>query len=168
MPKKEETIGNLNFPFVGDEAFSSREDFLKPHPQKGLTYDQMIFNYRLSRGQRVVENAFGILDSKFRIFHTTIAIWPDKVDHIVMICVVLHNLLRMRRGKSYINPSGIDFEDLMANFVIPGDWRKSPALSNVYHNPTASQKRHASERAKASRDSYKKYFTPSNLVGQNN
>lgn len=163
VPKKEETIGNLNFVFVGDEAFSLREDFLKPYAQKGLTYDQRIFNYRLSRSRRVVENAFGLLASKFRIFHTTITLGPEKIDHIVMACVVLHNLLRRTCGRNYIKPSEIDIEDPVTNFVIPGDWRKTPPPSNAYQDLAASQKRHASERAKVARDAYKTYFT---TIGQ--
>jgi hypothetical protein len=163
LPNKERTIGNLDFVFVGDEAFSLREDLLKPYPQKGLTYDERIFNYRLSRARRVVENAFGLLASKFRIFHTTITLCPDKVDYIVMACVVLHNLLRRRCGKNYIKPSEIDIEDPLTNFVIPGDWRKQTPPSNAYQNLASSQKRHASVRAKVTRDSYKTYFT---TIGQ--
>jgi hypothetical protein len=50
----------LQFSF-GDDAFALTEDFMKPYGQTGLTAEQRIFNYRLKRACRVVENSFGIL-----------------------------------------------------------------------------------------------------------
>jgi hypothetical protein len=59
----------LPFLFVADDAFPLRRHIMKPYPEvhsKGST--QRIFNYRLSRARRIVENAFGILASVFRVF----------------------------------------------------------------------------------------------------
>jgi hypothetical protein len=47
--------------FVGDEAFALRKDFLKPFSQRELTNERRIYNYRLSRARRVIENVFGIM-----------------------------------------------------------------------------------------------------------
>nr|CAI5843193.1 unnamed protein product [Callosobruchus analis] len=41
---------------------------MKPYQQKGISHEEKIFNYRLCRARRVVENVFGILASRFRIF----------------------------------------------------------------------------------------------------
>jgi hypothetical protein len=41
----------LSFVFVGDDAFALTEIFLKPYDQTGLTAEQRIFNYRLSRAR---------------------------------------------------------------------------------------------------------------------
>lgn len=53
---------------VGDDAFALKTHLLKPYGGTNLTKAQKIFNYRLSRARRIVENAFGILASRFRIF----------------------------------------------------------------------------------------------------
>jgi hypothetical protein len=58
----------LSFVFVGDDAFAPKENFMKPYGQTGLSGEQRIFNYRLSRARRVVENSFGILVSRFGVF----------------------------------------------------------------------------------------------------
>ena len=67
---------------------------MKPFPMRGLTTEQRIYNYRLSRARRVVENAFGILANRFRIFQTAINLAMYKVDTVVLACCVLHNYLR--------------------------------------------------------------------------
>ena len=53
------------FAMVGDEAFPLRSYLMKPFPQRNLTYEQRIYNYRLSRARRTVENAFGILANRY-------------------------------------------------------------------------------------------------------
>jgi hypothetical protein len=57
----------LPFVFVGDDTFALTENFMKPYGQAGLTAEQRIFNYRLSRTRLVVENSFGILVSRFGV-----------------------------------------------------------------------------------------------------
>ena len=57
----------------------------------------MIANYGISRGRRVVENAFGSLSARFRMFHEAMLVHPDKVKDIVLAYVVLHNMLRAQR-----------------------------------------------------------------------
>jgi hypothetical protein len=59
------------------------------------------FNFRLSRARRVVENAFGILSNRFRVFLTTINLSPDKVESVVLAAVGLHNFLCEKNGATY-------------------------------------------------------------------
>ncbi|XP_069618541.1 uncharacterized protein [Ranitomeya imitator] len=94
LPPNSETRGNLNFVFVGDEAFPLHPNLIKPFPQKSLTEERRIFNYRLSRARRVVENAFGIMANRFRVFHTPINMKLESIDSVVLACCVLHNFLR--------------------------------------------------------------------------
>ncbi len=58
---------------VADEAFPL-DYLMKPYPNRRLSVEQCIFNYRLSRARRMVENAFGTLANRFRVLLTTINI----------------------------------------------------------------------------------------------
>ena len=83
--------------FIGDDAFALRHYLMKPYPARALTRDERIFNYRLSRARRTVENAFGILANRWRVFHTSITLQPDNVESVIIAACVLHNLIRNRK-----------------------------------------------------------------------
>ncbi|KAG0416170.1 hypothetical protein HPB47_006655 [Ixodes persulcatus] len=53
---------------LGDEAFPSKLYLMRPFPGRGLDRRRKVFKYRPSRGRRTVENAFGILVSRWRTF----------------------------------------------------------------------------------------------------
>lgn len=94
FPENEENDEGLNFVFVADEAFSLYKHIIKPYYQKNLTYERRIYNYRLSRARNVVENAFGIMSSRFKILQTDINLNRERMNYVVSAICVLHNFLR--------------------------------------------------------------------------
>lgn len=132
---------NLNFPmprplpggrrevpyvFLGDGAFALTAHVMKPYPgSHSERTPRRIFNKKLSSSRVVVENAFGILASRFRIFRKPILLNPEKTTIIAMTCVLLHNFLRKSRTSSAIYaPSGtVDVYDSNNELVTPGLWR---------------------------------------------
>lgn len=82
---------------VGDAAFPLKPNLMRPFPGEDLLVEQGIFNYRLSRGRRVVENAFGIMARKWRIFHVPMNADLKLIDSIIKAACVLHNYLLSHR-----------------------------------------------------------------------
>jgi hypothetical protein len=95
--------------FVGDAAFALAPWMQKPYPHRGQTRPERLFNYRLSRARRIVENGFGILAGRWRCLTTTLGQAPENAAKVTTACVDLHNLVRMRRGRP--QPGEVDGED---------------------------------------------------------
>ena len=118
----------LGFAIIADDAFPLQETIMKPLSHKDMLVERRIYNYRLSRARRVVENAFGIMANRFRVFLTTIDLAPIKVEKLVLAACVLHNYLR---GESVRQRNVEDTEDPVTHNVIPGAWRSDPTLKQV-------------------------------------
>lgn len=99
----------LPYVIVADDAFALKTYVMKPYSSRGLTDQQRVFNYRLSRARRVVENAFGILSNRFRVFGRPIALAPEKVEVVVMAACCLHNFLlrNVASASNYLQPDDL-------------------------------------------------------------
>jgi hypothetical protein len=137
----------LPFVFVADEAFPLTPNMMRPFPGKKVGRNERIFNYRLSRARRIVENAFGILATRFRVFHRTMDQKPQTVDKIVKATCVLHNLLQMGVCSAAISNDEIDHELLLNE-------DNSTAFRRL---PTTKQLR-ASNEAFEIRNKFRDYF----------
>lgn len=83
--------GNLPFMFIGDAAYTRTTNFQTAIKGKHLPVWKSMFNYRLSRARRSVENAFGILQSRFIILQGPIHGNRELVKSIILACIALHN-----------------------------------------------------------------------------
>lgn len=134
----------MPYTIVADAAFPLKPYLLKPyHKDKLVNNDaNKIFNYRLSRARRCVENAFGILRARFRVFHGPMQVQPDMVDKIVLAACCLHNFLRTETLLPEENL--MDFTDHSSNI---------DCLINIESLP-----RNPSKNAVYVREKYKEYF----------
>ncbi|KAJ1525538.1 hypothetical protein ONE63_010343 [Megalurothrips usitatus] len=95
---------NTPFPyvFIGDEAFPLTSHMMRPYPRRDLDDDKHIFNYRLSRARRCIENAFGILTARWRILHQPLCMAPENAESVFKALACLHNFVMM--GEAMVNP----------------------------------------------------------------
>lgn len=75
---------------------------------KQLNCVERVYNYRLSRARRIIENAFGILSARFRVFRQPINVDENKTQQITLACCALHNFLLMKNGRNYMPIGYID------------------------------------------------------------
>lgn len=148
--------------FVGDAAFPQLENLMRPYPGVNLTPDQVIFNYRLSRARMCIENAFGVLAARMRIFRKPIIACAETVESIVKCCVVLHNWLRdievqLPPGqRRYIPPRYVDVEDRFGHMQ-RGQWREEVGFEGM-RNLVPNAARNSIQVAKNTRNSFANYF----------
>ena len=142
----------MPYTLVADEAFPLRHWLMKPYPHRYLDHDKRIFNYRLCRARRIVENAFGVVANRWRVLAKRIDITPSRAELVVLACCALHNLLisdhpdQVRRS--------VDREDPTTHVVTNGEWRQCPILTEL----EALKGNNASNKGKAYRNILKAYF----------
>ncbi|KAL3242249.1 hypothetical protein MRX96_021295 [Rhipicephalus microplus] len=99
------SIGLIPYVLVGDEAFPLKTFMMRPYPQRELQrhrsnpaqraehLQRATFNYRLSRARRLIENAFGIMSSRWWILRKAFRASETTTENIIWACVVLHNVM---------------------------------------------------------------------------
>ncbi|XP_076547090.1 uncharacterized protein LOC143305836 [Osmia lignaria lignaria] len=122
VPNEEPLPGRIKsvpFVFVADDAFALSTYMMKPYPGRtpGACSPERIYNYRLSRARRVIENVFGIMSSTFRVLLKPIALSPDKTEFV-------HNFLRRNSEsrRNYTLYGTFDLYDDDGNLIM-GSWR---------------------------------------------
>ncbi|XP_018376592.1 PREDICTED: uncharacterized protein LOC108769870 [Trachymyrmex cornetzi] len=147
--------------FIGDSGFPISRFMMRPYSGRLLNERKKIFNYRLSRARRIIENTFGILSSRWRIYRKPIHMHPKYVDTTVMATICLHNFIKSEENfiqsesRIYCPPNFIDSEDEAGN-IIPGHWRRE--TENVLRNIPPSSMHHATSIAYKQRDKLADYF----------
>ena len=90
-------LGALPHVIIADEAFPLKPTIMRSYPRgknaHRLAQEKQIFNLRLSRARRIVENAFGILAQRFRLYNRRLQLNVENVDKVVKASCVLHNYL---------------------------------------------------------------------------
>ena len=151
------TQGGRDVPYfiLADDTFALKTWLMKPHGRRMLTREEKIANYRISIGRRVVENAFGILVSRFRVMLTTIELPPETFWEVIFTCVVLHNILRSQYQGQHGGQQPDDDDD---DDDVPGDCRLlgGAAGGGPDRNPAREYKRQ--------RDYLKDYFNNEGAV----
>ena len=143
----------MPFYIAADDAFALKNWLMKPFSKKNMSHSERVYNYRLSRGRRIVENAFGILAHRFRCLLTTMLQSPETVTSIVLSCICLHNLLRLRNRNEHVSVA--DQEDNNHN-IKPGEWRKdNPLMDGVSELPSNS----TTKASKNQREYLRAYFS---------
>ena len=151
----------LPYVIVADDAFPLKNNLMKPYPFRGLSREKRIFNYRLSRARRIVENAFGILANRFRVFLSPMQLAPENVEKITLASCALHNFLRDKASSRYTPTGSLDIESKEEGRVIDGSWRlEQGQLQSI----AVSGSNNYSNDSKIIRDEFCKYFNTSGKV----
>ena len=126
------------------------------YPGQNLPEAQAVYNYRLSRARRVIENTFGILASRWRIFRRPIIATPEHGVTYTKAAVALNNFLR-KTESTYCPVLFVDSEDNDGN-ISEGAWREETTEQGLGPIHRLGSNRHSSAAASI-RDAFKDYFS---------
>ena len=96
---------------------------MRAYARQGIPEDEAIFNYRMSRTRRVIENAFGTLAARWRILMQPIQAKVKKTELIVKSTICLHNFLRQTNSATYFSTGFVDTYDETGE-IKEGEWQK--------------------------------------------
>ena len=119
LPGTSLDIPNL---LVADEIFPLKPWLLRPYPGRLLQLLGTIYNYHHSRARRVIENAFGILRARWRIFSHPVKASIQNTERYVMACLCLYNYHHQTENSLY-TPQGFVDVKLADGKIKEGEWR---------------------------------------------
>lgn len=74
--------------FVGNKIFPLKH-LIKPYSKKELNDKRRVFNYRLSRTRRTIENTLGILCARWQIINKGMKFSPCNVEVVkALVCII--------------------------------------------------------------------------------
>lgn len=147
---------SLPFFFVADDAFPLCKRIMKPFNNKNMPTEEVIYNYRLSRARRCIENAFGLLCTKWACLKKTLYCGPDRAQKIMAACCMLHNFLIEEKSVVYCPPGYMDKLDDMGN-IVEGEWRNRVNENSLFHSSVPASVGRAPDYAKYVRNNLKEY-----------
>ncbi|RCN32833.1 hypothetical protein ANCCAN_21356 [Ancylostoma caninum] len=88
-------VGKIKHHVLVNQGFRQTIRFIRPFNSADSISDikKAYFNKKLSGARRVVENYFGIMTSRFRVYTKPIYAGPERVKNIILATMILHNLL---------------------------------------------------------------------------
>nr|CAH7763568.1 unnamed protein product [Callosobruchus chinensis] len=118
---------NYQFTYINVGSAGRNSDggvYVNSRLSKALENNSMIFNYRLSRARRIIENVFGFVSARFRVLRRNIELSEQKATQIVCAVCVLHNFIMSRKQSALAYaPNGTFDVDNEDGTITPGSWR---------------------------------------------
>nr|CAI5863553.1 unnamed protein product [Callosobruchus analis] len=150
------------FVVVADDAFPLKPHLMKPFPfkQEDMQVATSVFNYRLSRARRVVENAFGLIAQRFHVWRRPVELsHPSRIISVVKAICVLHNYLLVDKDfmRLYAPPGYLDEVD--GAQIIEGKWRSGGMpMDNFFPLNNDPSSRPTTNQTKDVRSEFTDYF----------
>lgn len=132
-PLDENSSQDFPYYFIGDSTFSLKSNVMVPFDSTTLDDKEIFFNYKLSLGRTVMENAFHMLTSMWKVLLTTFDIAPINCESIVLASIVLYNFIMQHEDNRWYNSDGTINLEMSHNYDENTAWINA---ENVQFHPT--------------------------------
>ena len=128
-------VGQESYYFVGDAAYSIASFLLTPHAGKqNLTEEQDSYNFYHSSCRIHIEQAFGILKSRWRVFSRKLKYNLERMTAILDVALRLHNfVINEDSWSTGLEPSGASRRTNIRNALSSAQepWLPTGAMAEV-------------------------------------
>ena len=112
---------------------------------EGCNFDPLCDNFNhISRARRVIENTFGILVARWRLYCTPIIVSIENAESYVLATLALHNYLRLTDIATYTPKGFVDSENSTGN-VTAGKWHKNADAYGLVNLPNIRGSRYSED-----------------------